>query len=196
MKRCSECGVSKPATAFHKNRAKRDGLHGWCRECRSTYNRDAYRDPAHPAHAGKVAIKISEHPYAWTNREGGWRRQKIECLPGCSANDGWLCRTHYIATWDKQGGRCALCGGLLFRGLKPYPSADHHHRDPDGRGPFRGVLHGGRIGCNTRILAAYENGKRFGNGADEACRAYLLNPPSGAPASWTPGYVNAILPLP
>ena len=58
------------------------------------------------------------------------------------------------------------------------------------------MLHGGRIGCNIRILGAYEKGKRFGNGADEACRAYLLNPPSGAPASWTPGYVNAILPLP
>ena len=199
MKRCSKCGVEKEEGGFHKDKAKKDGLHSWCRACCRAYAKVVWKDPIHPAHASSVRSSIKyhqlqrdpEHSYAWTDREAHWRQGRIECVPGCSANDGFLCRTHYQALWDFQEGRCGLCGGLLARGMKPYPAADHYHRDPDGRGPIRGLLHGGKTGCNIRILGAFEAGRKVPDETLEiACRAYLENPPSsrmvGSPWSRTP----------
>ena len=34
-KRCSGCGDTKPAAAFHKDRSSPDGLNCWCRVCRA-----------------------------------------------------------------------------------------------------------------------------------------------------------------
>ena len=187
MKRCTKCGEEKEEGEFDRNKTNRDGLHFWCKVCRRAYAKAAWHDPTHPAHASSVRSvakyqqlrKDSEHSYTWTHREVHWRYRRIECVPGCVANDGFLCRTHYQALWDYQGGRCALCGGLLARGMKPYPAADHYHRDPDGRGPIRGLLHGGKTGCNIRILGAFEAGRKVPDEALEiACRAYLDNPPS------------------
>ena len=136
---------------------------------------------AHNASGSRIAIERMarpEHPYAWTHREHNWRRRLIECVPGCSANDGFLCRAHYNATWEKQEGRCAICGALFFRGVKPYPNADHHHRDPDGRGPFRGILCGGKTRCNFRLgLFERRRIKTLDDWA-AACLAYLASPPA------------------
>ena len=192
MKRCSKCGVEREEKEFNRDKGKKDGLTPWCKACCRTYFHDARRDPNHPAHAslmrGDLLQKLSEHPYSWTYRERNWRRLRIECVPGCLANEGFLCRTHYQALWDYQGGRCALCGGLLARGMKPYPAADHYHRDSDGRGPIRGLLHGGKTGCNVRILGAFEAGRKVPDEALEiACRGYLENPPSArmVGSSWS-----------
>lgn len=37
MKRCVTCHDVKPETAFHKNKAKSDGLHNQCKSCRKRY---------------------------------------------------------------------------------------------------------------------------------------------------------------
>ena len=196
MKRCTKCGVEKEEGEFQRNKWRRDGLHNWCKACDRAYKQDAWRDPNHAAHLSRLRgsqrtvrlRKEPEHSYAWTHRERNWRHGKIECVPGCSANGGFLCRTHYQTLWDYQGGRCALCGGLLARGMKPYPAADHYHRDPDGRGPIRGLLHGGKTGCNIRILGAFEAGRKVPDEALEiACRGYLENPPSArmVGSSWS-----------
>ena len=203
MKRCSKCGEEKEEGEFYKDKWTKDGLTHWCKTCRKahqlTYDNGRWQDPTHPAHASlvlstaKVAQlrKESEHSYAWGNRESNWRQRKGECFPGCATNNGFLCSEHYNALWAFQEGRCALCGGLLARGMKPYPAADHWHRDPDGRGPIRGLLHGGKTGCNIRILGAFEAGRKVPDEALEiACRGYLENPPSarmvGSPWSRTP----------
>ena len=197
MKRCTTCGVEKEEGEFDRNKTKKDGLQSWCKACQRAYHRDARRDPTHPAHASILRSTLvsnqkkkenPEHSYAWVAREEHWRRLRIECVPGCLANEGFLCRTHYQALWDFQGGRCGLCGGLLARGMKPYPAADHWHRDPDGRGPIRGLLHGGKTGCNIRILGAFEAGRKVPDEALEiACHAYLDNPPSSrmVGSSWS-----------
>ena len=196
MKRCTKCGVEKEEGGFSKNTRGKDGLQYWCKACQRAYDKARWHDSAHPAHATLVLSSIKnhqltkdpEHPYTWIHRETEWRRQKVECVPGCLANEGYLCRTHYQALWDYQGGRCGLCGGLLARGLKPYPAADHWHRDPDGRGPIRGLLHGGKTGCNVRILGAFEAGRKVPDEALEiACRGYLENPPSArmVGSSWS-----------
>lgn len=33
MKKCSKCQVVRPLSSFNKNRAKKDGLQNYCREC-------------------------------------------------------------------------------------------------------------------------------------------------------------------
>ena len=197
MKKCGKCEVEKDDREFHKNRGKKDGLDHLCKACRRSYDKARWFDPNHPAHRNLVLKTLRynqvrkanpDHSYTWLHRETDWRRRKVECVPGCVANGGFLCRTHYQALWDYQGGRCGLCGGLLARGMKPYPAADHQHRDPDGRGPVRGLLHGGKSGCNVRILGAFEAGRKVPDEALEiACRDYLENPPSSrmVGSSWS-----------
>ena len=196
MKRCTKCGAEKEEGEFNKDKWTKDGLTYRCKACFRAYDKARWQDPTHPAHTSLAlsvakynhSIKDPEHFYTWTRREANWRRYRVECIPGCLANDGFFCRAHYQALWDYQEGRCALCGGLLARGMKPYPAADHYHRDSDGRGPIRGLLHGGKTGCNVRILGAFEAGRKVPDEALEiACRAYLENPPSSrmVGSSWS-----------
>lgn len=190
-KRCTRCGAEREETEFYRDPRGSGGLRSWCKICCREYTARAWHDPAHPAHDSAVASarksherrRQHDHPYAWTHREGDWRRRRIECIRGCVDNEGFLCRSHYQMLWDLQGGRCGLCGGLLFV-QTPYPAADHEHRDPDGRGPIRGILHGGKTGCNIRILGGYERRGATAtldgtiSDADAACRAYLAAPPA------------------
>ena len=36
-KKCGKCGLVKPISKFNKNKNKKDGLNGWCKECRKEY---------------------------------------------------------------------------------------------------------------------------------------------------------------
>ena len=189
-KRCSKCGETKTVDQFYRNRTHKDGLDSRCRSCVSSYwsmlrrsdTPAGDRKRANAREGGRISTEKSkdpEHNYTWSKREYHWRRQHIICIPGCSANGGYLCREHYNALWAFQEGRCGLCGGLLARGMRPYPAADHWHRDPDGTGPIRGLLHGGKTGCNIRLLGAYEKGRYIQDEVlREACREYLAHPPS------------------
>ena len=44
MKVCNACGIEKPLDAFNKNKRRKDGLSGKCRECESAYRRKWYHD--------------------------------------------------------------------------------------------------------------------------------------------------------
>lgn len=39
-KKCSRCKEIKPDLAFHKNRSRSDGLHHYCKKCRTIVNRE------------------------------------------------------------------------------------------------------------------------------------------------------------
>ena len=166
FKKCVVCGVTKPIADFNlKGRGAERRPE--CRNCRPE--------------------RLTEHPSAWVLRERNWRRRGIECVYGCSTNGGFLCRAHYLAVLELQGWKCAVCGRLFWRGVKPYPTADHEHRDVpnvkgESLGPFRGVLCGGRNGCNL-ALSRYESRIAKGEyGAspdqDSAFAAYLADPPA------------------
>lgn len=43
-KLCTSCGITKPVSAFAKNNARADGLHGRCRSCESDYQRSRRTD--------------------------------------------------------------------------------------------------------------------------------------------------------
>ena len=194
VKRCRACDTWKEPGEFYKDRAKRDGLESRCRECHKKYDYARYRDPGPLGERRRKQLaewgrgsnenkKLPEHPYTWTNREGNWRQRGILCLPGCDNNKGFFCREHWEALWTFQGGRCGLCGGTIYRGIKPYPAVDHKHEGPDGEGPVRGILHGGKIGCNIRILGSYERqGRLTRDPGDDPmlrdCEAYISNPPA------------------
>lgn len=51
MKPCTHCGASLPLSAFHRDRAQRDGLCRWCRRCDTVKKRN-YR--------AKLAILASQ----------------------------------------------------------------------------------------------------------------------------------------
>lgn len=45
QKVCPKCGETKTAKEFHKNRASKDGLHWYCKPCRSIYNIEYQKRP-------------------------------------------------------------------------------------------------------------------------------------------------------
>lgn len=49
---CTHCKESKPASEFHRHRGNPDGLHSWCKECRSSRTKEERR-----AVEGSVAEK-------------------------------------------------------------------------------------------------------------------------------------------
>ena len=193
-KKCGRCGETKDEADFYPDRWSKDGLQSRCRACQKAFNAWRYRDPTAPGHESVVRSAIKgrtrynnirkadpDHKNTWTSREYHWKARKILCLIGCRANEGYLCREHYKACWNLQEGVCGLCGGLMPLGIKPYPSADHLHADGPV-GPFRGILHGGKLGCNVRLLSAYEHGKLKVNDTDPrlalALDSYLSDPPA------------------
>ena len=42
MKVCKKCNIKKELSLFNKNSNKEDGLHIWCKECSSSYNKKRY----------------------------------------------------------------------------------------------------------------------------------------------------------
>jgi len=42
LKKCSRCKITKPVTEFYKNKAQRDGLEGWCKDCSKIASRKYY----------------------------------------------------------------------------------------------------------------------------------------------------------
>jgi hypothetical protein len=42
MKRCPRCGIVKPYSEFHANKARRDGLQTYCKPCRAVIDHDHY----------------------------------------------------------------------------------------------------------------------------------------------------------
>jgi transposase-like protein len=166
FKKCVVCGAIKAIVEFNL-KGRGTERRPECRNCRPE--------------------RLSEHPSAWVHREHNWRRRGVECISDCSANGGFLCRTHYLAVLELQRWKCAVCGRIFWRGVKPYPTADHEHRDVpnvkgESLGPFRGILCGGRNGCNL-ALSRYETRiakGEYGTSPDQdaAFAAYLADPPA------------------
>ena len=42
MKRCAQCGETKPLSEFHKNKLRRDGVQTYCRSCRALIDHERY----------------------------------------------------------------------------------------------------------------------------------------------------------
>lgn len=123
-KRCGACKLVKPVSEFYRSRRSRDR---YCRSCRRA--RDRARQEKKPA-----------APISLANRE-----YKLRRLYGISLAD-------YAAMYEKQDGRCGICGGKenrLVYGEQPRLVVDHNHET----GKVRALL---CASCNGK-LAAIEN---------------------------------------
>lgn len=126
MKRCPDCGETKPLDAFYKNRASKDGVQGYCKPC------------------WDVRTKRYDSTKADRRRASGLdaqRRYNIRRL-GISQEE-------YDALWLRAGGKCEGCGreerAVHHRTGTPFRVAlDHDHRT----GKVRGFL---CLGCNRAV---------------------------------------------
>lgn len=114
LKTCRACGEEKPLDDFPRNSRVRSGRGTRCKRC----NRDAMRrkraEDPHYARASHLRTRYR------TSRE------------------------EYVALFEAQGGRCAICGTTEPRGNGTLFHIDHDH----ATGAVRGLL---CRACNTGI---------------------------------------------
>lgn len=135
MKRCSKCGQKKPLNKFNKQKASKDGLCAWCRDCSSKYNREYARNhqqegkKRHKKYVREHREKIKDYQYQWLY--GLTSKQRLQI---------------YI----NQNGCCAIC-----KKATPYDKikTDHNHKTDK----IRGLL------CNECNLALGFIEKYFDN---------------------------------
>lgn len=136
MKKCFECGESKPLEEFNKRSVCSDGFNPRCKTCTTSRHREwcaANRD--------KVKIYNSQR----TPRSPEYERERWHTRRKFSSHG--LTQESYGVILDAQGGACAICRDPT-RGMQ----IDHDHSCCDG--PFscgrcvRGLLCGG---CNKAL---------------------------------------------
>ncbi|GAV43170.1 endonuclease VII domain-containing protein [Streptomyces acidiscabies] len=155
MKRCSRCKEDKPRAAFASNRAARDGLQAYCRECWSTYHqarqlakgknvRPKVKTP--PGHKYcRACGEIKPHAQWDRNRTASdGLSTRCKACRAIEGRQGHLKRSYGITEAQRdemiagQKGLCVIC-------LKaPAVHVDHCHET----GRVRGVL---CFNCNSAI---------------------------------------------
>ena len=119
QKRCPKCGETKPLSAFHVNRGMRNHVAGWCRVCKTRYDRDRQlADPTYPERhrqaqkrylegttTPRVAKKIWE-PAPPPQHTPPSTRSRVSLLK----NKYGLTQDAYDRMVADQGGMCAICG--------------------------------------------------------------------------------------
>jgi len=83
MKRCSKCGIDKPAECFYKRAASKDGLGYVCKECTAIHHEAWYIQNAESV---KKRVRIHQRKYKY------------------GIND-----EQYNAMLDAQDNKCAIC---------------------------------------------------------------------------------------
>lgn len=83
MKRCPKCKISKSVTEFSRNRAMRDGLNPYCRQCHAIANRatrvkSPRRALSFALHRG-LKRRPSENPVSVDDLMGLWALQEGKC---------------------------------------------------------------------------------------------------------------------
>jgi len=131
-KKCPKCGRELPVGSFCKNKSRKDGLSGWCKNCRAQYqkNRKA-KDPERVRAQGRKA----EQKWWWAHPERARelvRAQHLRRQYGLSAEE-------YDTILAEQEGVCAICGEAETRSCRGKVSAlavDHDHATGEIRGPL------------------------------------------------------------
>jgi Recombination endonuclease VII len=112
-KKCCKCKVTKPIAGFGFNRSSADGLAGECRACRRDTHADYFSDPAN------VEKMRRWHEKYRADNPGMKRIQALKARYGLTVE-------RYDGMYQKQEGRCAICGthaSELRKGLV----VDHDH---------------------------------------------------------------------
>ena len=126
-KRCSKCGIEKPATSeyFGVNSRAKDKLQYWCKKCKNTYSGRYNKTDAGIRTKRKSRLKRTKEA------EKKWG---LKCKYGITLEQ-------HEQMYAKQNGCCAICGILVkYSEIQ----TDHNHET----GKIRGLL---CRCCNTGI---------------------------------------------
>ena len=118
---CTHCGVYKPLSQFHKHRACLYGVEPICKRCRLEKRRE---------YARKYARKYPERI----------RMVDLKAKYGTTLAD-------YNAMYERQGGRCAICGVVAGKLV-----VDHNHQTGKVRELLCNLCNA-MIGCAREDLA-------------------------------------------
>lgn len=121
MKHCRRCDQTKPLTEYHRDSGATDGHTSYCKECQLKKSRQWYADNTERARASGRA--------RWSGRSERGRNYLLQKKYGITLDD-------YRAMLDRQGGVCAICGGLDRTQDGRAMPVDHCHRT----GKVRGIL--------------------------------------------------------
>lgn len=146
MKLCTKCNKSQSLSNFSKNKAKPDGLQGWCKDC-MTDKRNATKQDMEEYHKNyRKDNKVSLED------------KRLRRLYGITLNQ------KKSMVKDQQG-KCAICE-LDFKS-KYHTHVDHCHTT----GEVRGIL---CSTCNTG-LGKFRDSTKFLNNAIEYLIRYNVN---------------------
>jgi hypothetical protein len=130
MKFCPPCETEKPLSEFSVDRAKKDGLRSWCRDCEAARNK-ARRDALTPEEL--EAERAKSKAWRLANPEKAFMSVRNATLK----KKYGISHAEYEAMLAKQGGGCAICGssdtGVSWTN---YFHVDHCHTT----GRVRGIL--------------------------------------------------------
>lgn len=126
---CPKCGETKTLTHFHKNRAKANGLHSWCKECNRLRQLEWKRQ--NPKQAGS-----------------NQRRYALMKIYG-------ITEEQYDALLRKQGGCCAVCKRPAKQ-FKKRLAIDHDHHTRAIRGLLCTMCNRNVIGRHRAGLGGVE----------------------------------------
>jgi hypothetical protein len=134
MKKCTRCKKEKLFGEFHKCRANKDGLTGWCKKCQSIFDRAKY---------AKNKEKNREKARLWykNNKQRGkaisarWRKNNNKKYREVLRNTRYKSKygitlDDYNAMYAKQNGLCYICGKpetVLLDGKVRWLAVDHNH---------------------------------------------------------------------
>lgn len=109
-KRCSGCDITKPLTAFQKNRCHRDGLENWCRDCKSSgaSKRREERKKAGLCHCGRAPMKDRKICRVCRKRGGKWQKENRLYVTQIEKARRYAEKERVL---DHYGHRCLCPGG-------------------------------------------------------------------------------------
>jgi len=118
QKRCRLCGMWKPESDFHKDRARTDGLKSRCKPCDTKCQRELRRKKN----------KFTREYLRFEERHRTFRGVRQKLCGGCKR---WKNETQFYRSRgarDGLGARCKECEGRKNKGAKRYLRFEDRHR--------------------------------------------------------------------
>lgn len=120
MKRCSTCKQEKAQTAFHRNRARKDGRSNRCIPCQKAAAAAYYE-------RNKERITVASRAYYQNHRHEIIERTSFSWTKRMTG----VSKEEYLQKLEHQQGKCAICG---MKDAKRRLAADHDHETGAARG--------------------------------------------------------------
>jgi hypothetical protein len=120
VKTCRKCGETKPREEFNKR--GNNGLQSRCRMCDNSQNREWYSK-------NKDKAKARSIEWSRNNKDKAKKAYRASHLK----HNYSLTPNEWDELFDRQGGRCAICGTYETGNTRRF-NVDHNHKTNDVRG--------------------------------------------------------------